>query len=171
MMTALTTTDTLLERLYLIPDELVELAQWIVWRDEIGVKVPYSPVRPGKAKVNDPATWGTFHQAVDAFADALGKPMQLTGIGYVFSDTDPYIGVDLDDCVSGDIIHPAARKIIDSLGGYAEVSPSGTGVKSWTRGRLTIDSTGKKTRGPWGGDIEIYHRGRWFAVTGRRIDR
>jgi len=164
---ALTPTDSLLERLHLIPDELVERNQWIVWRNESGRKTPYNANAPAhRAKVNNPKTWAPFSVAVETFAEADN----FTGIGYVFDADDPYIGVDLDDCVSGDDIHPDAKRIIDSLGGYGEISPSGTGIKVWTRGKLDIESTGRKTRMAWGGDLEVYHKGRWFAVTGWRLD-
>lgn len=166
------TTDTLLERLHLIPDDLIERPQWLVWRLEDGQrKEPYQAMRPTRrAKSNDPTTWATFAQAVDVFADRLAKPNQFTGIGYVFSADDPFTGVDLDKCVDGDTIHPEARKIIEAIPGYAEISPSLTGVKIWTRAKLPIASTGKQINDmPWGGVMELYHRARYFAVTGREV--
>jgi len=172
MMTTLTPTDVLLERLHLIPDELCVLNQWLVWRDEAGRKLPYQAGRPRRlAKVNDVATWATFQEAVQTFSDWLDHVDRFTGIGYVLSGEDGYVGVDLDDCVTSDRIHPAAMKLIRGLNGYAEISPSGTGVKVWTRGALNLASTGTKWLGPWGGEIEIYHTRRWFACTGWRIDK
>lgn len=165
------TTDTLLERLDLIPDDLIALDQWVTWRAENETKIPYRPDGKGRAKVNDPATWGTFIEAVESFAHRLDTDRQFTGIGFVFTADDPFIGVDLDDCVNGDDIHPDARKIIDALGGYAEISPSLTGVKVWLRGTLNWNTTGKQTRTSWGGAIETYHKGRWFAVTGREVTK
>ncbi len=87
---------------------------------------------------------------------------------YSLSDDD-FVGIDLDDCVNGDEINPDARAIINALDGYAEISPSLTGVKVWVRGKINLTTTGKKTRMSWGGDMEVYHRGRWFAVTGREV--
>lgn len=169
---AWTPTDVLLERLHLVPDELCTLPQWLVWRCEGGSKIPYESRHPHRrAKVNDPATWSDFQSAIDTFADRLGRADQFTGIGVVFSGEDGFVGVDLDDCVEDDAIHPAARKIIDALGGYSEISPSGTGVKVWTRGRLNIQNTGTSWPAPWGGKVEVYHRARWFAVTGWRIEK
>jgi len=79
---ALTPTDSLLERLCLIPDELVERDQWIVWRDEDERKLPYNAHFPASfAKVDDSATWAPFGVAVEVFANALDTAQQFTGIG------------------------------------------------------------------------------------------
>lgn len=172
-----TVTELLIERLHLIPDDLIERRQWIVWRNEKPFrpgekprKMPYDAMHPTiNARVNDPLTWASFQSAVDTFVDALDTPRQFTGIGYVFTSDDPYIGVDLDKCVNGDVIHPEAVAIIKAVGGYAELSPSLTGVKCWTRGKLDLKSTGRKMPAPWGGHIEVYHRERYFTVTGLEV--
>jgi putative DNA primase/helicase len=166
----LTPANTLMERCENVPDSLTERQQWVVWRSE-PEKVPYQAHNPRRrAKVNEPNTWVGFCEALDAYGQWLDTPQRLAGVGYVFSKDDPFVGIDLDDCVDGDAIHPAARKLIDNLGGYAEISPSMTGVKIWLAGSLPFQTTGKKTRrAPWGGQIETYHHGRWFAVTGWKV--
>jgi len=163
-------TETLAERCDLIPDSLIERPQWVVWRAE-PAKVPYQAGRPQqRAKVNDSQTWSSFARALQCYWDYLDSDSPLSGAGFVFTDDDPFVGFDLDDCVTADDIHPAARQLIDRLDGYAEISPSMTGVKVFTTGTLNIKTTGKKTEAaPWGGALEVYHRGRWFAVTGWRV--
>jgi primase-polymerase (primpol)-like protein len=49
------------------------------------------------------------------------------------------------------------------MGSYSEVSPSGTGVKVFLRGKLPAGGNRR-------GNVEMYDRGRYFAVTGRRLD-
>lgn len=170
----LTPTDVLLERVHLIPDELVERDQWLVWRLTKRGKTPFQAANPlVLAEADNPATWSSFQVAIDCFADHLDKPDRFLGIGYVFSAEDPYVGIDLDDCVQGDVIHPEARRIIQKIDGYAEISPSMTGVKIWTRAILPQvgNKTGKqKDNMPWGGKLEIYRERRWFAVTGWRVE-
>jgi putative DNA primase/helicase len=163
-------TETLAERCHLIPDSLVDRPQWVVWRAE-PAKVPYQARQPQqRAKVNEPATWASFAEALQTYWDWLDSDNPLSGAGFVFTAEDEFVGFDLDDCCEGDVIHPAARELIDRLGGYAEISPSMTGVKVFTTGSLTIKTTGKKTEtAPWGGALEVYHRGRWFAVTGWQV--
>ena len=88
---------------------------------------------PGrKAKSNDPATWADFDAAL-----AACRGRKLDGIGYVFAVDGSEAGVDLDDCrdaATGEVQSWAAD-LIATLDSYAEVSPSGTGVKVYVVGR------------------------------------
>ena len=69
-----------------------------------------------------------------------------------------------------------ANKIIADLDTYAEISPSGTGVKLFAQGTLPAGfrKKWKVTDAPKICDktpaIEIYDRGRYFCVTGWRLD-
>lgn len=152
-----------------IPAELVARHQWVVWRQESRggkpTKVLYQARHPArKAKVNDTKTWATFEQAKLA-----AKLHGFDGIGYVFSDDDPYVGIDLDRCLREDgEVEPWARPHVTSLGKtYGEVSPSGRGIKFIARGELP--GSGKRRNG-YGADgygaVEIYDRGRFFTITG-----
>jgi hypothetical protein len=57
-----------------------------------------------------------------------------------------------------------ASQIIRDLASYTEVSPSGTGVKIFLKGKVP----GKLRRK---GDIEMYDSGRYFTVTGRSLKK
>jgi hypothetical protein len=146
-----------------IPDELKRLEQWVCWddrrRDEKWTKVPLDPKTGRAASSTDPATWGTFEVALDYY-----RRYGLAGVGFVFSPEDPYCGVDLDDCRDRGTkeLQPWAREILDGLGSYTEVSPSGTGVKVFLRGKVPPGGFRK-------GAVEMYHQDRYFAVTGRRL--
>ena len=161
-----------------IPLELRERAQWVCWkyekRDDRWTKVPVSAKTKKSASSTDPGTWTDFETALDAFQ----RDDRLAGIGYVFAASDPYAGVDLDDCIdeSGQL-SPLATAIIDALGSYAEVSPSGRGVKVFVRATLDgLDSTRRRFKTidglPLAGikEVEIYDRARFFTVTGDRFD-
>lgn len=144
-----------------IPGELRDRAQWVVWRYETRdgkpTKVPYSAVTGRRADSTDPATWST-HEA------ALAAVERYSGLGFVFGASDPYLGVDLDGCVDehGEM-HAAAAKVVDSLGGYAEVTPSGRGLHVIVRALLSGDQH-RTTRTAWGGNFEIYDRARFFTM-------
>ena len=59
---------------------------------------------------------------------------------------------------------------MDAFDSYAEVSPSGTGVRVWVVGTLAgLLPSGKegRRRGP----IEVYDGGRYLTVTGHRLNR
>jgi len=74
-----------------------ELVQWINWRyehrgDKV-TKVPICPHTGELAAVDRLETWGTYQEAVQAVRDC-----GYAGVGFVFSEGDPYTGVDLDKC-------------------------------------------------------------------------
>jgi putative DNA primase/helicase len=150
-----------------IPEELRGLPRWLCWRSEIRdgkpTKTPLNPRTGDFAKVNDTSTWAPFNFAVQE-AGRAGW-----GIGFVFGDSD-LVGIDLDhvrDPKTGAII-PKAQAIIDDVGGYAEVSPSGTGVHVIARGTL---AQGARNRVPLsdGTGLEVYASGRYFTMTGNVI--
>ena len=92
---------------------------------------PRSPSTRTRAAAPSPTTRTTWSDYETALA-AVEK-YELDGVGYVFSDDDPFIGIDIDDCRDPEtgVIAPWAQEIIDSVPTYWEVSPSGTGVKGW----------------------------------------
>jgi len=155
-----------------VPAELKDLKQWVCWksveRDGRITKMPVDATtgRPGKS--NDPATWTDFEAACDG---AVG--LEASGVGFCFSEDDGLVGIDLDACIDcKGKIADWALDILDSFGSYAEISPSGRGLKIWCLG--TIPKGYKINLGPKDEEIgkapgiEVYTDGRYFAVTGDR---
>lgn len=157
-----------------VPWELKELKQWVRWKymppDKPGGKprkVPYRVDKNECASPKDPLTWGTFEEA------QANLTRTYDGIGFVFAKDDPFFGFDLDDSLDEDG-YPLedARIILDKFHTYAEISPSGNGIKGIGRGRIPAEflppsgssepSTGFKVDG-----FEIYHERRFFTVTAR----
>src|SRR5215203_2721743 len=141
-----------------------DLRQWICWRSEERdgklTKIPYSPLTGGKASCTSPDTWAGYSEAVAAY-----KKGGFNGLGFVFNKMDEFVGVDLDHCLhpkTGEV-EPWAREIIDELGSYTEISPSGTGVHILLRAKLP---DGRNRKGP----VEIYSHGRYFTVTGKHLE-
>ncbi len=146
-----------------IPRELTERRQWVVWRwegrDGKPTKPPYT-VNGKLASSTDANTWVTFEEALTASREG-----GYNGVGFVFTEGDPFAGVDLDNCrhpVTGKI-DPKSREIIDALNSYTEVSPSGTGLHVICRGPLP---PGGRKRGT----LEMYDSGRYFCVTGEHLE-
>lgn len=145
---------------------------WVCWRwlrrsgiegkPDKWTKPPVDPNTGCAAQTNTPTTWGTYHEALTYYE---GRPIDIAGIGFVFADTDPYVGIDLDHCVdpiSGEVA-PWAQEILALFGTtYAERSPSGTGIKILISGRLP--GTGRKN-----GHVEAYDTRRFFTLTGHRL--
>ena len=148
-----------------IPAQLLAYQQWLIWRleerDNKPTKVPYQAAFPNRrASSTDPRTWSSFETAVAAAEHA-------SGVGFVFSTSDPFVGIDLDHCVDPQTgeLHPAAVEIIDRLGSYWEWSPSRTGVHVIVEGELPGDRHKTEATG-WAGAFECYSAGRFFTMTG-----
>lgn len=158
-----------------IPAELRGCAQWVLWKyeartDQRGrrkwTKVPIRSMTRTPASSTDPATWAKFGDVVLIYTHRKGE---YPGIGFNFHHEDPFCGVDLDDCrdPKSGAIAAWAQAIIDRIGSYAEASPSGTGVKIILMGHVP----GGRRRVPHeGGEVECYDCGRYFAITGVRVE-
>ncbi|ACA41633.1 DUF927 domain-containing protein [Lysinibacillus sphaericus] len=148
-----------------IPIELQQLNNWIVWRlesrDGKNTKIPYN-VNGGEARSNDANTWSSFVDAVTA-----ARTGRYNGIGFMFTQNDEYIGIDIDNCYENGVFNEVATSVIDSLDSYTEFSPSKTGVHLIVKGKMPdwVSGTGKKSS-KYG--IEIYSYGRYFTFTGDR---
>jgi len=147
-----------------VPDRLAECDQWVCWREEErDGKQTKVPIRPGDgtfASTTDPDTWAGFEGAVE-----FAQEDDVSGIGFVFSDDDPIVGVDLDDCrdpETGDL-GGTTRDIVERLDSYTEVSPSGTGLHVIVEGDLP---NGRNRRG----SIELYDSARFFTVSGDHVE-
>jgi hypothetical protein len=106
-----------------VPDSLVELDQWILWRYEPRndggkpTKVPFQ-INGSHASSTDPKTWCSWDEALKACQE---KPGHWSGIGFVFSTTDPFFGVDLDQCLDdvGELkpwAQPIMERFFDNAG-------------------------------------------------------
>ena len=146
----------------IIPQALRNLRQWVVWKLEArngkSTKVPYNPTQPMScASTSDPPTWGTFHEAVTTCTE-----QKFSGVGFVFTKDDPYVGIDLDKCRDPETtaLEPWAQNIVDLLDSYTEISQSGTGVHVIIQAKMTVPGH-RKDR------VEIYETGRFFRHDGR----
>jgi hypothetical protein len=135
-----------------IPPELKALLQWVCWRAD---KTPVNPKTGGNAMADDPATWGTFAQAVRYWQARQDKG--IAGIGFEFSGADPFTGVDLDKCRDPETgeTESWAKDIITRLNSYAEVSPSGRGVHILVKGKLPPGPRRKVVEALNGGGVKV----------------
>lgn len=142
-----------------IPQELQSLHQWVVWNyHEINgllKKPPFTPASEERADITDPATWGSFEEARDAYTTK-----GYAGIGIAL--TQGLVAFDFDDCIKKGIIDPRVEKLIRYLGTRFEISPGRKGVRGFLFGHLP----GSQRRR---GKVEVYHDKRYVTVTGRHI--
>ncbi|HEY3787830.1 MAG TPA: phage/plasmid primase, P4 family, partial [Urbifossiella sp.] len=161
-----------------IPEELRAMTRWVAWKfhwkddENRWTKVPLNPNEGCRkwAKSNDPATWSDFEKTRDSARHrAKCAPSQCDGLGFVFHG-DGIFGLDIDGCrnpETGELTELAAQ-IVKEFGTYAEVSPSGMGIKLFGRGSL-LWRKGRKVKLSDGQELELYDRGRYFTVTGQIV--
>jgi len=155
--------------------DLADARRWVAWRevrsDDDVKKLPYSAVTGESKGWDDPAKWVTLDEAL-AYAENAG----MIGAGIVLGDG--LGGIDLDECRDPDTgeLAPWARELITCFSTYAEVSPSGRGVKIFATGapddlpanRIRVgkpSENGKRQPG-----VEVYVKNRFFTVTGDILD-
>lgn len=128
----------------MIPTELTSRPQWLTWRLVEGTKIP-------NGKSNDPETWCHYYEIEE-----------FDRIAYVFSEEDPFCGVDLDDCLVAGEVTDWANVILEQFRGiaYGEFSPSGTGIKLITRAKKPNGSRCSNCKG-----IECYDHKRFWTIT------
>ena len=155
-----------------IPIGLKDIPRWVLWRympkykkngetywSKLPVQADGSP-----AKTNAPETWTSYEHAARALQNAQHNET-FDGLGFVFIDNDDLIGIDLDDCIdprNGEYSQ-IALELLSKCNGYAEVSPSGTGIKLFSSSDLRVSHV-DHSKG-----IEIYPSGRFFTITGHLI--
>lgn len=138
------------------PIELTTRDRWI---RRSSTKVPLT-TGDMPASSTDLRTWSSYK---DASASSAG-----VGTGFVLSDVDDIVCIDLDHCLNpltGRLAPWAAAILRDAGTTYVEVSPSGDGLHIW--GRADVRQ-GRRIRHPDGTAVEIYGTGRYITMTGRR---
>lgn len=147
-----------------IPEELRALTQWVGAEN----KIPISPLTYTAASSTDPTTWGTFAQALDGL-----HAEKYTHIGFVFTDNDPYLFIDLDapKDKEGQIL-PASDPLwieqdkraiswVQAFESYTERSQSGQGYHIIVKAKL---DHAIKIKG-----MEMYFSKRYAIFTGQVI--
>ena len=131
-------------------------SQWVVWKN----KRPYSPHDGSQAGwQKDPDFWSSFEEAFTACEETD----EYQGVGFVFTQHDPLVFIDLDGCIKNDgSLEPLAQKVVRLANSYTEVSPSGTGLHIFGHGTLPHNKALK----PAHSKFEVYSNGRFSTVTG-----
>lgn len=148
-------------------DELRARNQWVGWKSvqrghsEKGTKVPINPHNGFYGSTTKPSSWGSFKQARKA-----ETRYGLAGIGFVLTDDDDYTGIDLDKCRDKDTgeIEAWALEVLALAETYAEISPSGTGIRMFVRGKIDKAIKSDVAR------VEIYGAQRYLTITNNHVE-
>jgi hypothetical protein len=150
-----------------IPETMSNTRQWVLWKYEErknkSTKVPYNPRTGQRAESNNESTWETLDEVIKALQKG-----RYSGIGFMFGAG--FAGVDLDQCRDNETgeIEEWAMEIVIELASYTEISPSGTGLHIFIKGKLP--GTGLNKRNWNGHKLEIYDTGRFFTFTGDHLE-
>ena len=153
-----------------IPARLKEFDQWVVWnavnrvKKDGSVKVSKEPcnVQTGNtASAQDSKNWLTFEEAADAYLYN-----GFSGIGFVFTDNDPFVGIDLDGCVEGKKVSNLAKMAVNTCKSFAEVSVSGTGIHIIGEATMITDGIQDHTLG-----VEMYSSKRYLTITAKTFSK
>ncbi len=152
-----------------VMSEMRGIPSWVcfcaVVKDDKTKKPPIQAAGQNQGRLADPTNpqhLCSFERAMRYYKMNKGEPMQggvVAGIGFVLTKQTGIVGIDLDHCVENGIVNPWAAEIIEAVGGFAELSPSGSGVHIYIKGQLPFD--GRRS-----GGMEIYSNNRYLTVTG-----
>lgn len=147
------------------------LMAFAAFRQFIVYKIVPSQDRPGKtdklpinisngkvSNAHDSSIWLDVNQAINV-AQQWGEPF---GVGFVFTENDPFWFVDIDDCLTPTGWAPYALQICELLSGCAvEISGSGRGLHLFGIGKPPVHACRNDSI-----HCEFYHSGRFAALTG-----
>lgn len=157
-----------------IPLDLRERAQWLVWRFEKNqkkpdlkpLKVPYwanGKKRKGvQGDEQDRAALVTLDQALAFVEKSKSTSAPYSGVGFAFLPGDGLIGIDIDKCIDPETgeISTMAMGIINACASYTEYSPSGTGVHIFVAGQTQTFKSNKI-------GLEVFCSSQFFTFTAR----
>jgi hypothetical protein len=156
-----------------IPQSLRDIPRWICW-DYMDAgdgkkprKVPIGKGSDHGTNYNDPNAWRTFSSVMTEASEREGL-----GIGFVFSDADDIVGVDLDNSYDEQgWLKPWAREVAKVFSGaFCEETPSGLGLHFIGRSGKIVGRTRVEVSDSDGdGGVERYSENRWFTFTGNPV--
>jgi hypothetical protein len=149
-----------------IPTFLTSKSRWALWqavwseKRQKYDKIPKHPKGYGISTTHT-AKWCSYETALAA----LPTNPTFAGVGYLMTGADGLVGIDMDKCVVDGVIASWAQEIVNQVGSYTEISPSGTGLRIFTEGNIDFDWTNHAV------GIEVYagHTARFLTVTGQHI--
>lgn len=154
-----------------VPQPLEDLPLWLVWAFEThpgGKKPRKMPQYSGggrrhglQGSPKDIGSLTTFAAARDA---AIKRG--LDGVGFAPTAGCGVIALDFDNCVVGGVVDPQVLDLV--RGTYAELSPSGNGVRAFYTGGTGLLGNRKAHGLPFG--VEAFSSTGFVTVTGNMLD-
>lgn len=151
-----------------VPAILRELPVWLLHdASKTPIYADGSNRRGTLDSAEDRAKLVTFEEA----AAALKRVDRANGIGIALGEVPgeelTIAGIDIDGCYSGEELDPRAVEILGACASYAERSPSGNGLHVLGIGNIGTLKLERTADRP---GLELYSGGRYFTVTGARLN-
>lgn len=157
-----------------IPEALRVHERWVPWiasprpnRKHKWDKKPVSPnsMQAGPWSWSDPDNWSTLDETYAVYQ----KRDDVSGVGFVMNNIgedvfgDDIIAIDLDNVVNDGDVEKAGQRIVDDFPTYWEISPSGTGLRGFVRGKIDVEVNAD--------GVEVYDGrvSRFVTVTGAQL--
>ncbi len=154
------------------PQFLKELPGWLLWAyqeipgEKKPRKVPHY-IDGGKrfgtqGTDEERRRLASYDKALAALQAGKGR---WAGLGLAILPEWGVVALDFDDCVHDGVVLPEVEKLI--TGTYAELSPSGTGVRAFMAGQVA-DRKSRAKDGQYG--VEFFHAKGFVTITGQVLD-
>lgn len=153
-----------------VPAALRQLRGWVIWRyeqapeDKKPRKMPYYPAGGirwgGHGTERDRRRLGGFEDACKACATR-----GFEGVGLALLPEWGITALDFDDCVRDGVVLPEVLDLVE--GTYAELSPSGRGVRAFVVGQVGNRSSKKTPERAFG--CETFSSKGFVTVTGHAL--
>lgn len=144
-------------------EQLKQINQWTLWklkkhetRKGKLSKVPVG-INQRAISIHNEQEWKSFDNVITLY---LNNPDKYDGVGFIFTENDPYVGIDIDSASN----MYGWQEIVKRFGSYTERSPSKTGLHIITKGFIN-NTHGVKAGDHDKGEIAIYDANRFFTVT------
>jgi hypothetical protein len=152
-----------------IPEELKAIRQWVVWEaDWLDVSdlssnhrlrlVPCDPISKKRISPTEFLEGVSFETAWAVYREEC-----YAGIGFVLTENDPFVVIQIGDALSGDgLPRIEAARALRTLTAYAERSPDGLGMTLLLRGHLPPGGCRRET-------VDLADTECFFPITGCRL--
>lgn len=152
-----------------IPETLKRIEQWVLWRAVRHEATAEKPPRTEKVPYQDngrnasstkASTWTDFESVIATYE---AENEDYSGIGFVVKKDNGITVLDFDHVRNGETgeIDPYIFGAVQYLGSYAEISPSGTGIRVIGYGTLDKAITSTVLQG--------WVEGRYVTITGHHL--
>lgn len=166
----------------MVPGVLRNKQRWLCYRieqDSNGneTKVPKAPRWTVDGDTvynigtNSADEWVTYEEAtafVQKTQQKLDESEALDGVGFVFVEDGPFVGIDMDHVIdpdTGEYVVPEAQDVLNELDSFSEISTSGDGLHVIVHAPDGLDDD-YQNRKDW---LEMYDSGRFFVTTGDHV--